>query len=156
MKVFLVILVLGMVALAQGSPSAQPDEKPIQQLVSSFVNAWNVHDAHAFAETFAEDADFTNVFGVGAHGRAGIEQFHAQVFATIFKQSHQTTTEIRTRFITPDIASVDVHWEITGSTAPDGTPIPLRQGLLNWLVTNHGGHWLITVMHNQNLAPRQP
>jgi uncharacterized protein (TIGR02246 family) len=156
MKVFIVILWLGMVALAQNSSSAQPDEKPIQQLVSNFMNAWNEHDAHAFAESFAEDADFTNVRGAGAHGRGAIEQFHAPVFATIFKQSHQTATEVRTRFITPNIASVDVRWEMTGSTAPDGTPVPLRQGLLNWVVTNHGGKWLITIMHNQDLTPRKP
>jgi uncharacterized protein (TIGR02246 family) len=149
----LMILSLGIGALAQSTAPVQPDEKPIQQLVSAFLSAWNQHDAHAFAETFAEDADFTNIYGVGASGRTAIEKFHAAVFETIFKQSHQTTTDVRIRFITPDIASVDVHWEMTGSTARDGTPIPIRKGLLNWIVTNRGGRWLITVMHNQELTP---
>ena len=142
-----------MKALAQTASPSQEDEKPIHQLVSDFMSAWNRHDAHAFAETFAEDADFTNVLGVGAHGRGPIERFHAPVFETIFKQSHQIATDVRTRFITPNVASVDVRWEMTGATAPDGTPIPLRKGLLNWLVRNREGRWLITVMHNQELTP---
>jgi uncharacterized protein (TIGR02246 family) len=155
MKSMIVVQLLGIVMLAQSVVYAQPDEKPIQQLVSSFVSAWNQHDVHLFAQCFAEDADFTNVRGMGAHGRAAIEQFHAPVFETMFKQSHQTATEVRTRFISPDIASVDVRWEMTGSTDRDGTPIPLRTGLLNWLVTRRDGRWLITVMHNQDLPPRK-
>lgn len=153
MNAMVVVLSMGIMALAQTASPLPPGEEPIQQLVSAFVGAWNKHDVHAFAQTFAEDADFTNIRGVGAHGRTAIEQFHAPVFATIFKQSHQTATDISIRFLSPDVASVDVRWEMTGSTAPDGTPIPLRKGLLNWLVTNHGGRWLITVMHNQELTP---
>ena len=154
MNAMIVVLSMGMVALAQtASPVPPPDEKPIQQLVFVFVGAWNKHDVHAFAETFAEDADFTNVRGIRAHGRGAIERFHAPVFETIFKQSHQTTTDVRIRFLTSNVASVDVRWEMTGSTAPDGTPVQLRKGLLNWLVTNHDGKWLITVMHNQDLTP---
>jgi uncharacterized protein (TIGR02246 family) len=138
------------------SALAQPEGESIEELVSSFVSAWNQHDAHAFAETFAEDADFTNVHGIGAHGRSSVEQFHAPIFETLFKDSHLTATEVRTKLITPTIASVDVRWEMTGAADWDGTPIPRRIGLVNWLVTNHGGKWLITVMHNQELAPHKP
>ena len=152
MNAMFVFLPLGMMALA-ATPPSQPNEKPIRMLVSSFTSAWNQHDAHLFAESFAEDADFTNVIGLGGHGRGAIEQFHAPVFETIFKQSHLSITDVRTRFISPDIASVDVRWEMTGATERDGTPIPLRKGLLNWLVTKNDGGWLITVMHNQELTP---
>jgi len=155
MNAMVVFLSMGIMALAQIAPPVQSHEKPIQQLVSAFMSAWNKHDAHAFAGTFTEDADFTNVRGVGAHGRNAIEQFHATVFETIFKQSHQTATDVRTRFVASNVASVDVRWEMTGSTAPDGTPIPLRKGLLTWLVTERDGRWLITVMHNQDLTPRK-
>jgi uncharacterized protein (TIGR02246 family) len=158
MKQWILLLMLGALASAQSSPppadsSPETNDKLIQRLVSDFEEAWNKHDAHAFAETFAEDADFNNIFGVGDHGRHAIEQFHATRFQTMFKQSHQTATDIRTRYITPSIASVDIRWEMTGALAPDGTPIPLRSGLLNWLVTKQNGKWLITVMHNQELTP---
>jgi uncharacterized protein (TIGR02246 family) len=142
-------------ALAQDVSQVSSDAQGIHKLVSEFMEAWNRHDAHAFAETFAEDADFTNVAGVGAHGRHAVEDFHAPGFATRFKNTHQTARDVKIRFITPSIASVDVQWEMTDALETDGTPIPVRKGLLNWIATKQGDRWLITVMHNQELTPRK-
>jgi hypothetical protein len=50
---------------------------------------------------------------------------------------------------------VDIRWEMTGAIETDGTPIPIRKGLLNWVVTLRGERWLITVMHNQEFTPRK-
>ena len=143
--------------LLTGMPLAQTpkDDQAVRHLVADFVDAWNQHDAHAFAENFTEDADFTNVRGDSAHGRKAVEDFHAPMFATRFKNSHQTADDIKIRFLTADIASVDIRWEMTGATDADGTPIPIRKGLLNWVATRHGDRWLILVMHNQDLTPQK-
>jgi uncharacterized protein (TIGR02246 family) len=153
-KLFLIVLLLAGISSAQ-TPSAN-DETAIRALVAAFVDAWNKHDTHAFAETFAEDADFTNVRGDSAHGRKAIEDFHAPMFATRFKNSHQTADDVKIRLLSSDIASVDIRWEMTGATEPDGTVIPIRKGLLNWAVTRLGDRWLIAVMHNQDFTPRKP
>ena len=149
------LLVIPFLLSAQTIPSAPPEEEGLRKLVDSFVDAWNRHDVHAFAAVFAEDADFTNVRGVGAHGRAAVEEFHAPVFSTVFKSSHLTAKNIQIRFLTPNIASVDIRWEMTGVVGPDGAPIPLRQGLLNWIVTRQERRWLILIMHNQDLLPKK-
>jgi uncharacterized protein (TIGR02246 family) len=140
-------------AKGTSSPSGHSGDEQIRHLISNFVAAWNEHDAHSFAETFEEDADFTNVIGMDAHGRHAIEEFHAPVFATIFNKSHLTTADARARFIVPDIASVDVRWEMTGATERNGTPIPLREGLLHCIVRKQNEKWLIAVMHNQEFTP---
>jgi uncharacterized protein (TIGR02246 family) len=127
------------------------DEAAIRDLMVRFMDAWNKHDAKAFAAVFAEHADFTNVLGVHARGRAQIEKFHAPVFATIFKKSHQSLDNISVRFLGPDIAAVDVHWEMTGAVKPDGSPWPLRKGLLNFIMMKKAQHWQILVMHNMDL-----
>ena len=49
-----------------------PEEHAIRAVMDRFMDAWNHHDAKAFAAVFSEDADFTNVRGVGASGRANI------------------------------------------------------------------------------------
>jgi uncharacterized protein (TIGR02246 family) len=126
-------------------------DKAIEDLVRALVAAWNRHDAHAFAEAFAEDADFTNVFGMVQKGRAGIQAGHAPVFKTMFKDSHLTVTETRVRLIRSDVAAVDVRWSMAGARDPHGNPWPRREGLLNWIVTNHSGQWLIDVSHNMDL-----
>ena len=135
-------------------PSREQDEKGIKQVLTAFVEAWNHHDAKAFSLVFAEDADFTNVRGMSAHGRAEVEKFHAPRFATKFKDSNQKIAEIRIRFITPDVAAVDARWEMTGAKGPDGQDIPLRKGLLNFIMSRSSGQWLILIMHNMDL-PQQ-
>jgi uncharacterized protein (TIGR02246 family) len=131
------------------------EEAGIRNVLAAFIDAWNRHDAEAFSMVFAEDADFINVRGIGARGRTEIAKFHAPVFATTFKESHQRIVDARIRFIKPDVAAVDAWWGTTGVRTRDGQEIPLRKGLLNFVMTKKDGHWLITVMHNIELPLAQ-
>jgi len=139
-----------------GPLSHEEDEKGIKQTLRGCVDAWNRHDANAFSMPFVEDADFTNVVGMSAHGRTEIEKFHAAMFATNFKDSHLAMPDTKIRFITPDVAAVDVRWEIAGAKTRDGQEVPLRKGLLNFIMTRSSSQWLITVMHNMDLPQQQP
>jgi uncharacterized protein (TIGR02246 family) len=137
------------------SPAHSKDEAEISKVLAAFVEAWNKHDAKAFSMVFAEGADFTNVRGMSASGRAEIEQFHAPLFATRFKDTSQKMTKTKIRLIRPDVAAVDAWWEMTGVKGPEGQDIPLRRGLLNLVMTKEGEKWLIMVMHNMDL-PSSP
>jgi uncharacterized protein (TIGR02246 family) len=150
---WLVIVLIPVQLLAQTPPPKSLSGQRIDKLVSQFEDAWNQHDAHAFAAVFTEDADFTNVIGMSAHGRKAIEDFHAARFSTTFKNSKLSATDVTIRFINRQVASVDVHWEMTGALDSSGAPVPLRKGLLNFIVTDHDDRWSIAVMHNQELAP---
>jgi uncharacterized protein (TIGR02246 family) len=141
---------------AFGQSRTEADQKAIRELMDRFMDSWNRHDAQAFAAVFAEDADFTNVLGIGAKGRSKIEEFHAPVFATIFKNSHQRYDDIKVRFIRDDIAAVDVHWQMTGATDAQGNPRPERHGLLNFVMVKDTGRWQIVVMHNLDLSAPPP
>ena len=124
----------------------------IHTLVDRFVAAWNHHDAHAFAAVFAEDADFTNVIGMGASGRELIEKFHEPMFSTLFKKSHLESTDIKVRFIRPDIATVDVRGRMAGAVDREGNPWPNRNGLINFVATKQNGDWQILVLYNMELT----
>lgn len=133
------------------------DRAAIQQTVTDFLNAWNKHDAHAFGMTFTENADFTNINGAHAHGRSRIEAFHAPLFAGPFAETHQTGTIRSVRFLTPDLAAVDVDWDLQGAKSADGTHPAPRKGLLNWVMARQSnGSWLIEVMHNTELSGAAP
>jgi uncharacterized protein (TIGR02246 family) len=121
-------------------------------IVDRFIAGWNAHDAHMFGTAFAEDADFTNWRGVSVSGRDNIEQLHAQVFQKLFMHSHETAAVKKIRFLKPDIAVVDVGWEMTGAVSAEGVPIPYRTGLLALVCTSSAGRWVITVMHNLDLT----
>jgi len=157
----LFLTIISSVALGQApreegeSTSREKSEKAIKQVLDRFIEAWNRHDAKAFSMVFAEDADFTNVGGKSAHGRTEVEKFHAPKFTTNLKDTQQTITETKIRFITSDVTAVDARWEMTGARRVDGQEVPLRKGLLNFLMTRSDNQWLIKVMHNMNL-PEQP
>ena len=158
-KLLLAALAIALAALpstARGHSKSETDQPAIAAVIDQFMDAWNRHDPKAFAAVFAEDADFTNVRGEGASGRSKIEEFHTPMFATIFKDSHQTYTAIKTRFIRPDVAAVDVHWEMTGATDAQGNPRPDRRGLLNFTMEKNAGQWQIVVMHNLDLTALPP
>src|SRR5690349_1415839 len=105
----------------------------IQQLVNNLEKSWNRHDAKTYAQAFAEDGDFTTVFGQVKSGRKTIEEGHAMVFSTVFKNASIIITETKIRFIKPDIASVDTWWEMNGANLWDENVSRKRKGLLNWL-----------------------
>jgi len=148
------LLVFPIVLLSQTLKTG--DERAIQGVADRFMEAWNHHDAKAFAEVFSEDADFTNWRAEGTSGRAKIEEFHAPMFATVFSKSHQEYTSIKTRFIRPDVAAVDVRWKMTGVLDRQGNPRPDREGLLNFVMAKNAGRWEIVVMHNLDISALPP
>lgn len=124
----------------------------IKNIIQEFTKSWNIHDAKSFANVFAEDADFTNVFGQKAHGRQAIENIHAGIFSTMFSDSHLTADNVTVRFMGEDFAAVDVHWSMKGARDHQGNPWPERKGLMNLVVRNEGYKWSILIMHNMDLS----
>jgi uncharacterized protein (TIGR02246 family) len=125
----------------------------IKQVVTDFNESFSRHDAHATAMNFAEDADFTNMYGAQRHSRKEIEERFTALFASNLKSAHRTDAVRNIRFLTPELASVDADSVITGSTAPDGSTIPPRKGLLIVVLTKQNGRWLISVFHEAEFPP---
>jgi uncharacterized protein (TIGR02246 family) len=111
----------------------------IEARIAALAAAWNRHDAKAFAEGFAADVDFTNVFGLSAQGRAAITATHAAIFKGMFSNSALTI--------------IDARWEMIGARDPQGNPWPKRNGLMSMVATEEGGAWRFAVVHNQDLMP---
>ncbi|MFL5741490.1 MAG: SgcJ/EcaC family oxidoreductase [Flavisolibacter sp.] len=159
MKCFIIALLLLMVSFNSKGQAADSvnikDEGLIKKVLTDFTDAWNKHDAEAFSNVFSEDADFTNVRGISAHGRSQVEKFHAPRFTTTFKDTYQKITQSKIRFIKPDVAAVDAWWEMAGVKSPEGQDMPPRKGLLNFIMTKNSNTWLITIMHNMDLPASQ-
>jgi len=131
----------------------QNDERAIEKTAAAFVEAFNRHDTVAFVQTFSRDADFSNVRGNGASGRDNIARFNEPIFKRLFSEAHFSYSMRRIRFLAPDIAAVQLDWEIVGSKDVEGNDVPLRVGRLDWIMTRADGHWFIKVMHNRQASP---
>jgi uncharacterized protein (TIGR02246 family) len=133
--------------ISSAKNSEGDDSSTIKQVVAEFVDAFNNHDAHAWAMAFAADGDFTNVSGLTRHGRKEVEERFAGLFAGPLKNAHRTYSVKSIQFLTPEIASVDADWQLTGSRAADGSENPVRKGLFHWVMTKQNGHWLFAAFH---------
>jgi len=145
-----VLLVLGFSAAgswAQMVSKTDADTAAIKQCVAKWEDAWNRHDAHATAVAYVEDGDFSSTTGVPSHGWKELEAHYNEIFTTFLKDAQRTDTVRSIRFLTPEIASVDIDWQMTGARTRDGKDAPNRKGLLNWVVTKHNGQWMITIYH---------
>jgi len=142
---------------AADAPAQSDDEKPVRALVAAMGEAFAKLDAHAFSLVFHEDADFTNVWGMSAHGRNAIEEFHRPLLEgdgagqiPSFKHAELKILEMRIRFLRPDVASVDALWTQTGAVQ-NGHDMGARKGLLMLIATRERDGWGIAVMHNMDL-----
>jgi uncharacterized protein (TIGR02246 family) len=137
--------------------STEADSAAIKQVCADFSESFSHHDPHGVAMTFAEDADFANMTGRHAHGRADIEKWFAGLFRGNLKDSARTDTVRNIRFYTPELAEAEAETVITGTKSADGSELPARKGLMIALMTKQSGRWLIASFHEAEYpAPRSP
>jgi uncharacterized protein (TIGR02246 family) len=131
----------------------QADETAIRDVVQTRQQqAWNQHDAKAYAALFTEDGDVVNVVGWWWRGRTEIERKLTDAFAFVFRDSTLTITQVNLRFLTPEIAVAHVRWTMTGAKTPPTVPEP-REGIQTILLQTLGGNWMIAAFQNTNYVP---
>jgi uncharacterized protein (TIGR02246 family) len=138
-----------------GFAATSNDESAIRQVQTLQADAWNRHDAVAYAALFTEDGDCVNVVGWWWKGRAQIESKLTAAFGFVFRESQLTITETSVRFLSPTIAIAHVSWTMTGAKTPPGIPEP-KQGIEIQVLQKKSGHWLIESFQNTNAVPERP
>ena len=131
------------------------DEAAIHAVQDRQADAWNRHDAAAYARLFSEDGDVVNVLGWWWRGRAQIESKLTNAFAFVFHDSRLTITETSMRFLSPTIAVAHVRWTMTGAKTPPNMPAP-TEGIQIQVLQKAAGHWLIQGFQNTNGIPERP
>jgi uncharacterized protein (TIGR02246 family) len=147
LAVLLFLTFSGASSRAQMPSNMDTDSAAIKQCVAAWEDAWNRHDAHATAMRYVEDGDFSSTTGIPSHGWKELEDHYNSIFTTFLKDAHRSDVVKSIRFLTPEIASVDIDWQMTGAKTRDGQDVPIRKGLLTWIVTKHNGPWMITIYH---------
>ncbi len=141
------------VAIGLAARAVQPNgEAAIRTIVTAQTAAWNAGDARAYSANVAEDVGFTNILGEVRYGREAFESRHAAIFSTVFKGSHLEQAIRRIRFVTADVAIVDVDTEVRGFAGlPPGVKASRDGALrtrLQQLFVRRGGTWWVEAYHN--------
>ena len=147
-------LAIGVVASsAMSAPSAL--ETAIRDLQARQADAWNRHDAAAYARLFTPDGDVVNVLGWRWRGREEIERKLTAAFAFVFRDSKLTITDVDVRPLGAAAAVAHVRWTMTGAKTPPGMPEP-REGIQLQVLTKHGNEWQILSFQNTNSISEFP
>jgi uncharacterized protein (TIGR02246 family) len=131
------------------------DELKIKDVETRQAAAWNHHDGNAYAALFTPDGDVVNVVGWWWKGRAEIASKLTAGFAYVFQESTLTITDVKVRFLSPDLAVAHVQWTMTGARTPPNIPEP-RQGIEIQVLRRVRGNWLIESFQNTNSMPERP
>jgi uncharacterized protein (TIGR02246 family) len=135
----------------------QRAEAPIRAIIAAQAAAWDAGDGTAYAKDLAPDASFTNLFGMVMYGASAFAERHRQILATFYKGTTKHHAIRRIRFVTPDVALVDIDNEVRGvKTMPAGVSVPpdgiVRTQLMEILV-RRGERWWVEAHHNVDTKP---
>ena len=103
------------------------DRREIEKAVENWMLAWDRKDSHLAAQDYAEDADWTNVFGVTCRSRAELEGTLTQIFSHAYVMAgRDTVVGQNIRFLRPDVALARTQVERRGQLMPSGAPMGTR------------------------------
>jgi len=147
------LIALSHPALAQDTSA----EAAIRAIVADQVIAWNAGDGTRYGVRMAPDASFTNLFGMVFYGASAFKDRHNEILSTFYKGTRKRHVVRRIRFVTPDVAIVDIDNEVHGVKAmPAGIAVPadgvVKTQLMEVFVRRNG-EWWIEAYHNVDLKP---
>jgi len=154
------LLAAALSVFAAASPVLAQDataEAAIRAIVAEQVVAWNAGDGTRYASHLSPDASFTNLFGMVMYGAPAFANRHNEILSTFYKGTTKQHVVRRIRFLTPDIAIVDIDNQVQGvKTMPGGIVVPpdgVVKTQLMEVFARRDGRWWIEAYHNVDLKP---
>ena len=135
------------------SPAREADREQITAILREWEEAWNHHDMHAFANLFHEDGVWVLWTGQVWTGRTAIEEGHAEVHRTVFRNSIQREELEELTFVGPDAAVVRFYSTLTGDARSPEKVVRSRKILI---VTRRNDGWKIGWGQNTRFADSTP
>jgi uncharacterized protein (TIGR02246 family) len=136
-------------------------EAAIRAVVADQAAAWDAGDGARYAAHLAPGASFTNIFGMVMYGAPAFAARHQQILDTFYKGTTKKHAVRRIRFVTHDVAIVDIDNEVHGVKAmPQGIPVPpdgvIRTQLME-VFARRDGRWWVEAYHNVDTkTPAKP
>jgi uncharacterized protein (TIGR02246 family) len=130
-------------------------EAAIRAIIAEQAEAWNAGDGEGYAGHLAPDASFTNLFGMVMYGAPAFARRHSEILSTFYKGTTKRHAVRRIRFLTADVAIVDIDNELHGVMAmPAGISVPpdgvLKTQLMQ-VFARRDERWWVEAYHNVDL-----
>ena len=142
------------------SAQTTADTAAVRGVVHDEITAWDHGDATAYSRHLAPNATFTNIRGQFFTGYAGFLQQHETIFQGIFKHTTLQQDIVSLRFLSADVAVVEVLTAVSGVTqARPGMTFDQRGRLrtrLLQILAKQAGEWKVVAYHNIDVKPGVP
>ncbi|HEV7705451.1 MAG TPA: SgcJ/EcaC family oxidoreductase [Gemmatimonadaceae bacterium] len=146
-----------------GAAATADADAEIRALIADQAAAWNRHDAVAWTSRFVPEAEFINILGTPFSGKPAIDGITTRIFASIFKDSHDSVVVQKIMMVTPDLAIAHYEHNVSGYTAlppgiqpsevgADGKGV-LRTRMVYVLKRGKDGKWMIVNGQNTAILP---
>jgi uncharacterized protein (TIGR02246 family) len=146
-------VVAGQVGVEPRSAARDADREQINTILRAVEEAWNKHDMRALANLFHEDGVWILWTGHVWTGRKAIEDGHAEVHRTVFRNSVQREQLEELTFVGPDAAVLRYCSTLTGD---ERAPEKLIRSRKIMVVTKREGDWKIGWGQNTRFADSVP
>jgi uncharacterized protein (TIGR02246 family) len=143
------VLVLALHVTGLAGAQSPADDTALRALIAAHERASAAGELRGLVDDYSLDADMISSSGVVTHGRDAIEAYYRQQLASASAQSGRHHTHpsegIRIRFVTSDVALIDLPSRSVGGRGPDGLPLGdsevtlltvWRKGTTGWLVVS--------------------
>lgn len=122
------------------------DERAIADLLQRLADGWKEGDGDAFAEPFAENADYVVATGDRLDGRREIADVHRRLFDGIFDGTRLWDRPGEMRYLAPDVVLIRSEGAVLFPGEADGSVE--SNGLTTTICTRHDGEWRIDSFQN--------
>lgn len=129
------------------------DREQITAILARWERAWNTHDMKSFGSMFHEDGTWILWTGAVWVGRRAIEDGHAGVHKTVFRNSTQRERLEELTFVGTDAAVVRFCSTLIGDERAPDKLVRSRKFLV---VTRRAGVWAVSWGQNTRLADTVP
>lgn len=129
----------------------QREKTSIEDIIHSYTEAWNERACSGFADSFTDDADFINIFGMHFTGRSEIEERHKKILESFLKGSVMHIENIKLREVQPGVVIALIKWKLNGFHNPgDDLRLPgeTRFGIFSQLFIQSEEKWSIISSQN--------
>ena len=141
------LLTLFLLLSVSGQACAQAaDTDELKEFIKRYEETWQSHDGARLGDFFADDSDM--VIGIQPRivGREAIGASWSQYFSRIDTGRLLTISVESVRFLSPDIALINVATTTGGTHSETNEILESRKARGTWVVTRGGGEWTISAL----------
>jgi len=152
----LLIVIVGIVSVTVVASAKNEANSAAQAMVNRFADSWNRADGAAYGENYWPDAELVDPTGAIVTGREAIVKEHVDLWAGIFRSTHQKASIRRVRVLCPDYMVVDFDAHLTGMKALPPGATTTADGVLvahlKHIMQKRNGQWKIVLAQNTLVA----